>query len=66
MNLPYFVGSIEKFEAVGINTNDLKKNEGSAIIHIENLTIDQFNELRLDVEVFALSHEQARELWGDV
>jgi len=62
--LPYFVGEISRLEDCGIDTDGLRKSlDGTqAIVHMHNLTIEQFNEVRTKTSITAYTHEQAQEV----
>jgi hypothetical protein len=64
MKLPFFIGSIEDFESCGIDTSTLRKSLDNAqvIIHLHNLTIEQFNAIRVKTNVAALSYQQVQDL----
>jgi hypothetical protein len=62
--LPFFTGNTDKFAECGIDTTGLRHSlDGTqAIIHMQNLTIEQFNEVRTKTSILALTHEQTQEL----
>lgn len=64
MALPFFMGTVEKMEECGIDTNELRKSlDGTkAIIHMSLLTMEQFNEVRTKTSILAMTNEQTQEL----
>ncbi len=66
MELPFFVGTVDDFTCCGVDTTNLRKSvDGTqAIIHMHNLTMEQFNEVRFKVDINAVTHEEALTLMG--
>lgn len=76
MSLPWVVATVETLQSYGIDTEGLRKDlvgtvttEGEitrdthkAIVHLQNLTVEQFNAMRFDVNVEILSYAQVRGL----
>lgn len=64
MTLPFFVGTVENFEECGINTlTERKSLDGNkVIVHMHNLTMEQFNVIRTKMNILALTYNQTLEL----
>lgn len=64
MNMPFAVGSIDKLQECGIDTTDLRKSidETMALIHLQNMSIEQFTAFRTKTSILAMTQEQTEEL----
>lgn len=64
MSLPWFVGTVEKLQECGIVTDGLRKSiDGlKAIVHLQDLSVEQFAAVRPKTSIDALNYEQAKEL----
>lgn len=65
-DLPFFAGSCEDLTECGIDTEPLRKSQNGerAIIHMHNLSMEQFNSIRVNTDIEALTHEQAKTGWA--
>lgn len=62
--LPFAVGDITKLQECNIDTTNLRKSlDGTkALVHLQNLTISQFNAFRVKTSIQAMTYEQVEEL----
>lgn len=80
MSLPWVVADVSTLQSYGIDTEGLRKDlvgtvttEGEivhdthqAIVHLQNLSVEQFNALRFDASVQILDYAQVQVLTAGI